>query len=307
MQGVRAAIDCGTNSTRLLVIDGSGATLVREMRITRLGQGVDASGRLADEAVERTLAVLGEYRALMDAAGVEAGRLAATSAARDATNGPIFLAGASAVTGLEAEILSGVEEGRLSFAGAMAGLEPAPGADVIVDIGGGSTEIVLGVAGSLQAHSMQVGCVRVAERTLASDPATPAELASARAMADAALDAALDAIPDLGRLPEGSRLVGLAGTVATLAMIDGDIVAYDRDAVHHRWISRSAVEAWTSTLASETSAERSLRPGMVAGREDVIVGGLLVLVATLERLGLDGLLTSESDILDGLAASVPCP
>ena len=302
--GVRCAIDCGTNSTRLLIIDARGSTVVREMRITRLGQGVDATGRLADEAVDRCLAVLGEYRALMDAAGVEHGRLAATSAARDAANGPAFLAAASRITGVEAEILSGAEEGRLSFAGAMEGLEPAIGADVVLDIGGGSTEVVLATATGLSAYSMQVGCVRVAERTLHSDPASPEQLAEARAMAEMALDEAIEAIPELERLPEGSRLIGLAGTVASLAMIDGDIVEYDRDAVHHRWISRQAVVGWTTTLAAETSAERARRPGMVAGREDVIVGGLLVLQAALERFGLDGCLTSESDILDGLAASV---
>jgi exopolyphosphatase/guanosine-5'-triphosphate,3'-diphosphate pyrophosphatase len=297
------AIDCGTNSTRLLIIDGAGATMVREMRITRLGQGVDATGRLAPEALERTLGVLAEYRALMDAAGVVRGRLAATSAARDAANGPDFLAAASEITGLDAEILSGEEEGRLSFAGAMAGLEPAAGADLVLDIGGGSTEIVLSDDHGLRAHSMQVGCVRVAERTLHSDPATPDELADAMAMAEEALDGAFAAIEGLGSLPVGSRLVGLAGTVATLAMIDGDVLEYDRDLVHHRWLSRDAVVRWTSLLASETSAERSRRPGMVSGREDVIVGGLIVLKTALERLDLEGCLTSESDILDGLAAS----
>ena len=298
------AIDCGTNSTRLLITDATGATVVREMRITRLGQGVDATGRLAPEAIERTLGVLAEYRSLMDDAGVGRGRLAATSAARDAANGPDFLHAASTITGLDAEILSGEEEGRLSFAGAMAGLEPAEGADLVLDIGGGSTEIVLSDAGQLNAHSMQVGCVRVAERTFTSDPASAADLAAARAMADAALDGAVAAIPGLASLPERSRLVGLAGTVATLAMIDGDVIEYERDLVHHRWLSRGAVEGWTTLLGQESAAERSLRPGMVAGREDVIVGGLIVLQAVLERFDLDGCLTSESDILDGLAASL---
>ena len=297
------AIDCGTNSTRLLITDADGTTLVREMRITRLGQGVDATGQIAPEALERTLGVLGEYRSLMDEAGVGHGRLAATSAARDAANGPDFLRAASSITGLDAEILSGEDEGRLSVAGARAGLDPAPGADLVLDIGGGSTEIVLNRAGQLSAHSMQVGCVRVAERTLTSDPASAADLSAARAMADEAIDGAMAAIPGLAGLPAGSRLVGLAGTVATLAMIDGDVVDYERDLVHHRWLSREAVVAWTALLGQESAAERSRRPGMVAGREDVIVGGLIVLQAVLERLDLDGCLTSESDILDGLAAS----
>ena len=302
--GAIGAIDCGTNSTRLLIIDPAGTALVREMRITRLGQGVDASGMLAPEAVERTLAVLAEYRQLMDASGVTRGRLAATSAARDASNGPRFLAEASSVTGLAAEILTGEQEGRLSFAGAMAGLAPAVGADVILDIGGGSTEVVLRDGDGLHSYSMQVGCVRVAERTLHSDPATSGQLADARSMAEEALDGAVAGIPGLAHLPADSRLIGLAGTVATLAMIDGDVVAYDRDAVHHRWLSLEGINAWTALLAAETSAQRARRPGMVSGREDVIVGGLIVLQAVLERLGLDGCLTSESDILDGLAASM---
>ena len=302
--GAIGAIDCGTNSTRLLIIDPAGTALVREMRITRLGQGVDASGMLAPEAVERTLAVLAEYRQLMDASGVTRGRLAATSAARDASDGPRFLAEASSVTGLAAEILTGEQEGRLSFAGAMAGLAPAVGADVILDIGGGSTEVVLRDGDGLHSYSMQVGCVRVAERTLHSDPATSGQLADARSMAEEALDGAVAGIPGLAHLPADSRLIGLAGTVATLAMIDGDVVAYDRDAVHHRWLSLEGINAWTALLAAETSAQRARRPGMVSGREDVIVGGLIVLQAVLERLGLDGCLTSESDILDGLAASM---
>ena len=298
------AIDCGTNSTRLLIAGADGATLVREMRITRLGEGVDASGRLSDEACVRTLAVLAEYRGLMDAAGVQRGRLAATSAARDADNGPAFLEAASEVTGVEAEILSGEEEGRLSFAGAMVGLEPAVGADVVLDIGGGSTEIVVRTAEGLASHSMQLGCVRVSERTLHSDPATSIEMAEARVMADAEIDRAARGIPMIDSLPQESRLVGLAGTVATLAMIDQGLEHYEHDAVHHHWLSLEVVRSWCDILAGESSASRSKRPGMVAGREDVIVGGIVVLVAVLERLGLEGCLTSESDILDGLVASV---
>ena len=298
------AIDCGTNSTRLLITDADGATLEREMRITRLGQGVDATGMLAPDAVDRTLSVLAEYRQQMDEHGVVRGRLAATSAARDARNGPAFLAAASSVTGLAAEILSGEHEGQLSYAGAMAGLTPATGADVVLDIGGGSTEIVLRDDEGLHSYSMQVGCVRLAERSLHSDPATAEQLGLARSVAEEALDGAIAAIPGLAHLPADSRLIGLAGTVATLAMIDGDVVDYDRDAVHHRWLSHEGINVWTSLLAAETSAQRALRPGMVSGREDVIVGGLIVLQTVLDRLGLDGCLTSESDILDGLAASM---
>jgi len=301
---VLAALDCGTNSTRLLVESDSGDVLAREMRITRLGQGVDATGALSDEAMGRTLGVLAEYRTIMDACGVTAGRLAATSAARDASNGPAFLLKASKVSGVDAEILSGEEEGRLSFTGAMAGLEPAAGDNLILDIGGGSTEIVMVRDGRLAAHSMQVGCVRVSERTLANDPPTAEDLAGARAMAEAALDGAFQAMPALGALAPGSRLVGLAGTVATLAMIDLKLEEYDRDRVHHHWLSLERIRQWCDLLAAETSADRARRAGMVPGREDIIVGGLVVLVATIERLGLDGCLSSESDILDGMVASL---
>ena len=304
MTEVLAALDCGTNSTRLLIEGAKGEVLAREMRITRLGQGVDATGALRGDAIERTIGVLAEYRALMDALGVTRGRLVATSAARDASNGPVFLSAASEVSGVAAEILSGQEEGHLSFDGAMSGLEPAAGDDLVLDIGGGSSEIVLVSDGRLLAHSMQVGCVRVTERTLLTNPPTRAELDAATDMADEALDRAFEAIPQLAELRPESRLVGLAGTVATLAMLSIGLQDYDREQVHHRWLDLVEIRAWRDRLAGEPSQRRADRPGMVEGREDVIVGGLIVLVATLERLGLDGCLTSESDILDGLIASL---
>jgi exopolyphosphatase/guanosine-5'-triphosphate,3'-diphosphate pyrophosphatase len=300
---VLAALDCGTNSTRLLLETESGAVVAREMRITRLGQGVDATGRLAEEAIDRTLAVLREYRSMMDAAGATRGRLAATSAARDAENGSDFLERASAITGVTAEILSGIEEGELSYRGATADVEPVPGIDVVLDIGGGSSEVVLVTDGTLGAYSMQVGCVRVSERTLLDDPPTQGQLASARAMAEAELDRALEALPALRSLAPGSRMIGLAGTVATLAMVDLGLADYDHARVHHHWLSLEVIRGWLATLAAETSSARARRAGMVPGREDVIVGGLIVLVATLERLGLDGCLSSEADILDGLISS----
>ena len=301
---VFAAVDCGTNSTRLLVESASGEVVAREMRITRLGQGVDASGALHPDAVQRTLDVLRAYRAIMDTFGVSRGRLAATSAARDASNGPNFLRQASEVTGLEAEILSGQEEGECSFAGAMVGLDPAQGDDLVLDIGGGSTEIVLQRDGRISAYSMQIGCVRVTERTLLSDPPAPGELAVARAMIANALDGAVVAVPELDSLRPNSRLVGLAGTVATLAMIDQGLERYDRDRVHHYWLSQERVAHWCEVLASMPRSERSKLPGMVEGREDVIAGGVLVLDACLDRLNLEGCMTSESDILDGLVASL---
>jgi exopolyphosphatase/guanosine-5'-triphosphate,3'-diphosphate pyrophosphatase len=299
-----AALDCGTNSTRLLVVDDEGRPLERRMRITRLGQGVDATGELRDDAVERTLAALRDYREEMDRRGVTAARLAATSAARDARNGQAFLDAASATTGLKAELLSGEDEGRLSFAGATADLDGPLDSLVVVDIGGGSTELVTREGGVVVAHSMQVGCVRLTERELVGDPPTPASLDAAARAADAAIEAATHAMPALAAPDGARRLVGLAGTVSTLAMIDLGLAVYDEATVHHHWLSKAAIRGWRETLAADTLAERARRPGMVPGREDVIVAGVVILERVVERLGVDGCLSSEHDILDGLARSV---
>ncbi len=296
-----AAIDCGTNSTRLLVLDDDGVARCREMRITRLGQGVDATGELRADAIARTLDVLGDYRRAMDGFGVTKGRLAATSAARDARNGQTFLDAAAAATGLGAEILSGEEEGRLSFEGATGDLGERQGRAVVLDIGGGSTELVALRDGRLRAHSMQVGCVRVTERTLHDDPPDAIELAEAAAMVDAGLDVALRELGELGPDP---LVVGVAGTVSTLAMLDQHLAAYDFDKLHHHWLGLDAIDEWRRVLAAEPIAERARRTGMVPGREDVIVGGLVILERAVRRLGASGCLHSERDILDGLAQSV---
>jgi exopolyphosphatase/guanosine-5'-triphosphate,3'-diphosphate pyrophosphatase len=298
-----AAIDCGTNSTRLLVADAEGHTLERLMRITRLGQGVDATGRLAPEAIDRCVAVLTEYRQVMDSLDVGRGRLAATSAARDATNGDEFLRRAGEVTGLEPELLTGVDEGRLSLAGAVADLDLSQGPFLVLDIGGGSTELVAGAGPDdpdLAAVSLQMGCVRLSERFLADDPPTGPQLSAARAEVDAQLAAALAAHP---RLEGAHRLVGLAGTVSTLASLHLGLTDYDRDRIHHAVLTAADVHRWMGVLAGDTAAERLARPGMVPGRQDVIVGGVLVLDAVMERLGFAECLISEADILDGLVAS----
>lgn len=274
------------------------------MRITRLGQGVDATGELRDDAIDRTLEVLRDYREIMDRRGVGAGRLAATSAARDASNGAAFLSAASMVTGFQAELLTGEEEGRLSFSGATSDLDGPLERAVVVDIGGGSTELVALVDGEVLAHSMQVGCVRITERALHVEPATPAAIEEAASIVDAAIDGALEALPNLA-VPNPDRLVvGLAGTVSTLAMIDLHLAEYDEAAVHHHWLSLDTIRRWCATLASDTLEARSNRPGMVPGREDVIVAGVVILERVVDRLGADGCLSSEHDILDGLAMSV---
>jgi exopolyphosphatase/guanosine-5'-triphosphate,3'-diphosphate pyrophosphatase len=299
-----AAVDCGTNSTRLLVAGADGATLDRRMRVTRLGQGVDATGKLDPEAIARTLSVLADYRAAMDSHGVGAARMAATSAVRDAVNGAEFLEAAAGVVGVAAELLSGDEEGRLAFAGATADLAPVAGHDVVVDIGGGSTELVVGRGAQVEAVSIDMGCVRLTERYLAHDPPTEAELdATARAVEEG-LALATETVPTLGRLAAGSRLIGLAGTVSTLASLEQGLVEYDAERIHHFVLSRPAVVGWRQRLASETSAARGRRPGMDPGRQDVIVAGVLVLELVMVHLGFDECLVSERDILDGLVASV---
>lgn len=299
-----AAIDCGTNSTRLLVADGNGVAVERLMRITRLGQGVDSTHRLADDAIERTVSVLAEFKKVLDDAGVRRVRAVATSAVRDADNAEAFLRAAHDVLGVEPEILDGVEEGALAYAGATADLPQAAGDDVVVDIGGGSTELIVRRDGSLGVTSLDIGCVRLTERTLRRDPPSSEEAEAAVAIIDAALDQALAAVPALGDLRAGSRLIGLAGTVSTLAMLDQQCETYDRDRVHLARLTRGTVERWCDVLLAEPAADRRRRPGMVDGREDVIAAGALVLREVMRRFGFDECLVSESDILDGIVASL---
>jgi exopolyphosphatase/guanosine-5'-triphosphate,3'-diphosphate pyrophosphatase len=301
---VLAALDCGTNSTRLLIVSGDGATLTRLMRITRLGQGVDGTHRLDEEAMRRTLHVLAYYRQEMDRFGVGATRLVATSAVRDAANGNEFLAAATSVVGVPAELLSGLEEGRLSYVGAMADLEPIDADDVVIDIGGGSTEIALNGAGALEATSLDIGCVRITERYLSGDPPSDDQVAAAVNAIAAALDAAVASVPALGGLRNGSRLLGLAGTVSTLAMLEGGLEEYDRAKVHHAVLSADAVARWCDLLAEEDVGTRRRREAISPGREDVIFGGALVLREAMKRFGFRDCIVSESDILDGLVASI---
>ena len=298
-----AALACGSNSTRLLIANSDEA-LRREMRITRLSQGVDSSGTLTSEALQRSYDVLSEYRSYMDALEVGRGLLVATSAVRDAANGQEFLSRAREITGVDARILSGDEEATFSYNGATADLTPDSRPTLIVDIGGGSTELAMVTDRTMHSYSMQLGCVRVTERALGSGIVTPESDARARDMISAELEKAWSAEPAFREAAGNVRLVGLAGTVATLAQLDAGLSTYDRDAVHHRVITRSVVERWRDTLARETPQARLARPGMVAGREDVLTAGLYVLDAVLERFGVTELLSSENDILDGIAQSL---
>jgi exopolyphosphatase/guanosine-5'-triphosphate,3'-diphosphate pyrophosphatase len=309
MVGVRAAaVDVGTNSTRLLVgevarPDGPLTTVDRRMIITRLGEGVDATRRLAPEAVERTLAALREFRVAIDGAGgVERVRATATSAARDATNRDEFFAPAAEILGVEPELLSGEEEARLSFLGATTGLAAiAPPPYLVVDIGGGSTEFVVGTDLPEGLISVDVGCVRLTEAWLHGDPPRAEELSQAVHVVREHLADVTRAVPEV---KAARTLVGVAGTVSTFAAVELGLAEYDRDRIHHFRLSRDAAEDVFRTLATEPVAQRRHNPGLEPGRVDVIVGGAVILVTVLRTLGFDELLVSESDILDGLVRSL---
>jgi len=301
-----AAIDIGTNSVRLLVGEaGTGETglvvVERLMRITRLGQGVDATGRLDPAAIDRTVAVLREFRSVMDGLAVGPVRITATSAARDAANRDEFFDAAEAAVGVRPELLSGEEEGRLSFLGATADLDPALGPFLIADIGGGSTEFSWGTGECEASISLDMGCVRFSEKYLDHDPPRPEELLAALSVAEAFVDDVPQAIP---KAAEARTFVGLAGTVTTAAAVEIGLATYDWDRIHHFVLTKEAAEDVFRTLACESRADRVHNPGLEEARADVIVGGMCILVTIMRRLGFDACLVSEADILDGLAMSL---
>jgi exopolyphosphatase/guanosine-5'-triphosphate,3'-diphosphate pyrophosphatase len=295
-----AAIDCGTNSTRLLVARADGPSMLslqRLMRITRLGQGVDRHRALAPEAVQRTIAVLQEYRQVMDRFDVGRVRMTATSAARDAANREKFFAAAEDAIGVRPELLDGNEEGRLSFGGATRELDPKDGPFLVVDIGGGSTEFAVDGA----ATSVDIGCVRLTERFLHGDPPRPEELSQALSVVHDYLD---DVEREIPAVNHAVRLVGLAGTVTTVAAVEIGLSTYDRDRIHHFLLTKAAAEDVFRTLATEKRADRIHNPGLEEARADVIVGGCCVLVGVMRHFRFETCLVSEADILDGLALSL---
>jgi exopolyphosphatase/guanosine-5'-triphosphate,3'-diphosphate pyrophosphatase len=300
-----AAVDIGTNSTRLLVADVDGAdaplrTLDRRMTITRLGQGVDATHRLAPEAIERTVTVLREYRDVIDKLGAQRVRAAATSASRDASNrADFFDVARDALGGVDLELIPGDEEARLSFVGATTGLkEPAP--YLVVDIGGGSTEFVVGTDAPKGLLSVDTGCVRLTEQFLHGDPPRPEELSQAVSVVR---DHLLDVARELPGVRDARTLVGLAGTITTVAAIEMGLAEYDPERIHHFRLTRAAAEDVFRTLATETLEQRRHNPGLDPDRADVIVGGAVVLVSILRAFEFDEVLVSEADILDGLVRS----
>jgi exopolyphosphatase/guanosine-5'-triphosphate,3'-diphosphate pyrophosphatase len=298
------AVDCGTNSTRLLVAevgpDGRLVDLDRDTTVTRLGGGVDRTGRLAPEGIERTVAVLAGYGERLRAAGADRVRAVATSAARDAANRDDLFGPAAAALGVPLELLAGEEEGRLAFAGATLGLDPGvDGPFLVVDVGGGSTEFVVGgdeVEGVL---SVDTGSVRLTEQWLHTDPPTAEELSMAVSVVRAHLE---DVTRELPAARLARTVVGVAGTVTQIAALE--LGGYDRSAVHHLRLSREAVEDVFRTVATEPLARRRHNPGLHPDRADVIVGGCCVLVGVMRHLELAEVLVSETDILDGLAGSL---
>lgn len=307
-----AAIDCGTNSIRLLIADAGGGRLRdvhRETRIVRLGQGVDATGEFAPDAIARTRSALSDYASLLKEHGVERVRMVATSAARDVANRDVFFAMTADVLGpvlpgAIAEVITGAEEAELSFHGAVGELDSVRGPFVVVDLGGGSTEIVVGGDEVVASYSADIGCVRLTERCLHSDPPTPEEVTAARQVVRERLGVALRAVP-----VEGARTwVGLAGTMTTLSALAHNMTAYDSAAIHLSRVAGHDLQGVCDRLIGMTRAERAALPPMHEGRADVIGGGAIVVEELARELraraGIDELTVSEHDILDGIVLSI---
>jgi exopolyphosphatase/guanosine-5'-triphosphate,3'-diphosphate pyrophosphatase len=312
-----AAIDCGTNSIRLLVADltehDDGTAHLRdvhrEMRIVRLGEGVDATKRLSAAALARTRVALADYAMICRRKGVERVRMVATSATRDATNRDEFFAMTRETLGVEAEVISGDEEARLSFTGAVGDLEPEDGPFVVTDLGGGSTELVVGTWDGKRAEvtgalSVDVGCVRLTERCLPSDPPTQDEITQARELVDKTLQPAFETVP----VATARTWVGVAGTITTLSAVSQGLPEYDSERTHLSRLSRAEIARTAQHLLSATKEERAANPTIHPGRVDVIGGGALITEVLADRLadaaGISELLVSEHDILDGIALSL---
>lgn len=295
-----AVIDIGTNSTRLLVADVNGQEIDEAERIstvTRLGRGVDHSGNLSAEAIEDVCEVVGTYLTRIEALGAEATSVIATSAVRDASNGGAFVAELRERFGLDTEILSGEREAELTYEGAISG----GGRDetiLVCDIGGGSTEIVVGTAGEIALHdSLQIGVVRHTERFLADDPPTAAQLEALAGDVHDRLESALSGVD----LPEVERAIGVAGTPSSLAALDLALEPYDPKAVEGHRLGIEAVQTWLSRLAALPLAERREVTGIHPDRAQAIVAGLVILIEVMRSFGLDSIEVSEHDILYGSA------
>ncbi len=295
-----AAVDCGTNSIRLLVGDGTTST-ERLTTITRLGGNVDRTGRLDDAGIDRTIEALTGYRSVIDRHGVERVRVIATSASRDAANRDQFFERAEAAIGVAPELLSGDEEARLAFVGATAGLDPTLGPFCVIDLGGGSTEFAWGRTEMEHQLSTDMGSVRFTERYVENDPPGPDELIACISVAEAHITDVVREIPDIH---ETRTFIGVAGTITTVAAVEIGMAVYDPDRIHHFALTKAAAEDVFRTLVTEPLADRVFNPGLQRERAEVIVGGCSILVAIMRKLHIDPLLVSERDILDGVLASV---
>jgi exopolyphosphatase / guanosine-5'-triphosphate,3'-diphosphate pyrophosphatase len=308
-----AAIDCGTNSIRLLVADvtkrDDGTAWLRdvhrEMKIVRLGQGVDATGRLHPDAIQRTKEALLDYARTMQRKGVERARMVATSATRDASNRDDFFGMTAEILGAPAEVITGDEEAGLSYLGAVADLDPEEGPFLVTDLGGGSTEFVLGTGTEVEAaRSMDIGCVRLTERFIHSDPPKKDEIDAAEAFAREAVKEAFSVVP----VEKAKTWIGVAGTVTTLSALVQGLEVYNSDVIHLSRITLDNVREITDRILSMTHDERASLGPMHPGRVDVICGGAVVLRAIADELenraGIRTLVCSEHDILDGIAFSL---
>ena len=296
---VYAAIDCGTNSTRLMIGDGS-TTFEREMIITGLGRGVDSTGRLGTDAIERVRVALATYREIMDRYDLAGVRMTATSAARDADNRELFFDVSEHTVGVRPELISGHAEAELSFIGATADLDPSDGPFLVFDIGGGSTEFAVGSTRMEGGFSTDMGSVRFTEKYIEHDPPRPEELVACLSIAEAHLDDVLREVP---MILGARQLVGLAGTVSTAAAVEIGLAEYDRDQIHHFRLERDAIEDVYRTLVTESRDDRKHNPGLEEGRVDTIVGGMCILARIVRYFDAADVLVSEADILDGLILS----
>ncbi len=299
-----AAIDIGTNSTNLLVVDDDGSTLHRIVEVTRLGVGVDRSGSLAPDAIDRTVACLDRYATILSGFGASTPvpmRVSASSACRDAANRDEFFDRVTSVLGRRPELISGHDEARLAYRGAITGLTPDPMGHVVIDIGGGSTEFAYGDVELRHTHSIDVGAVRLTERHLEHDPPRPEELLNAIGDVQDLFDDMIRSIPAMA----GARqLIGVAGTIVTSAAVEIGLATFDASRVHGFRFERNAVEDVFRTLATEPLNDRVHNPGLPRERADVIVGGLCVLVGLLRRWDADEIIVSSRNIMDGICAEL---
>jgi exopolyphosphatase/guanosine-5'-triphosphate,3'-diphosphate pyrophosphatase len=298
-----AAIDCGTNSIRLLIADIDGHNfreVVRDMEIVRLGQGVDQTGQFHPDAIARTLAAVDKFAAEIAKRGVEKIRFCATSATRDATNRHLFVDGVRDRLGIEPEVISGDEEAALSFAGAIKDLNPTDGPFLVVDIGGGSTEFVFGTTTVEAAKSVNIGCVRMSERHFANDPATTEQVELARTDIQTAIAEAAAEVP----ITQAKTLVAVAGTATTVAAAALDLSEYDRYVIHLSRITADQAHAASAMFLTSNREDRLALGYMHPGRVDVIAAGSLVLSEIMKATGASEFVASESDILDGMAYSL---